>query len=181
MGVLRGLLRSCRPRWIDYWGRLINRPGCRDRRGLEAGGDPHEIGDRLSHQLPHHIRAMQLDGSFLGAELAGDLLVQHSLDHEPEDLALAWRECRESLLQLAPNPPSLTQFGALNQGGSHRAKKLVLIKRLEQEVCSSRLHSDHACFNVSESGHEDYRHGAASPAYRALHVEAIHLRHPDVQ
>src|SRR5439155_24629774 len=67
-------------------------PASPARRGLELLRHPHQFGERPSLHLPHHLAPMHLDGDLAGAELGGDLLVQHARYHQAHDLALARRQ-----------------------------------------------------------------------------------------
>src|SRR5262245_13685708 len=60
---------------------------------------PDQRGHRVGLHLLHDVRAMELDRSLGGRELAGDLLVEQPCDDARKDLALSRRELLVALAQ----------------------------------------------------------------------------------
>src|SRR5262245_7173800 len=60
---------------------------------------PDQRGHRVGLHLLHDVRAMELDRSLGGRELAGDLLVEQPCDDACQDLALSRRELLVALAQ----------------------------------------------------------------------------------
>src|SRR4051812_37917898 len=112
-------------------------------------------------ELPHNVRAMELHCSFLGAEMRGDLFVEQTFHHKPEDLRLARRQRDQPMLQLAANVARLAKLAALNEAGRYSAEKIVFIEWLEQEIRCSTLHACYAALDVGESRHQDDRNRTA--------------------
>ena len=124
---------------------------------------------------------MQLDGSFLGTQLSGDLLVQHSLHNQPENLTLARCEFCQPSLDPGSYASSATRFRALDQGRCHCAQELTFVERLEQKIRRPRLHAENTALDVGESSHQHNGERAPSLVYRALDVEPGEAWHSYVE
>ena len=93
----------------------------RRRTDPELFGKTNEVCKGLGTHLFHHPATVHLDGLFHSPELVGNLLVQHTGDHEPEHLALPWGE------SLQPRPEGFEAETGRGWGrdaiGVHRSAK----------------------------------------------------------
>src|SRR2546425_4009562 len=63
----------------------------------EARGHFHQVGQRASLYLSHHVASVRLHGDFADAKLATDLLVQPTGNDQRHHLSFAGGECRVSV------------------------------------------------------------------------------------
>src|SRR5690349_2790807 len=89
-------------------GGMISR---RRRREPELRGHLHQIGERVSLHLSHHVAAMCFHRDLTDAEHATDLLIQPTRDHKRHDLAFAGGERRVAV-------PEHADFGLVTKRGA---------------------------------------------------------------
>jgi hypothetical protein len=124
---------------------------------------------------------VHLDGLLRRAELGGDLLVAPPRHDKAQHLVLAWRECRIALLKGALTRPVLPGKLVDMQRFGHGRDQLEVLHRLGEQGHGPRLHGAHAHRNVGAARQKDDRKRATRCTHRGLQLEAVDLRHDDVE
>ena len=124
---------------------------------------------------------MHLDGDLAGAELGGDLLVQHARHHQAHDLALARRQQVVPFAQAREILFAFPRDAVEIQGLLDSVQQVLLPEGLRQELHRSRFHRLHAHGNVAMTGEEDDGNMNARLGQVLLYVEPADARKPHVQ
>src|SRR5260370_36514793 len=139
---------------IKWWGKVIARRTCK----AESRGHCHQIGERVSLHLSHHLTSVGLYRDLANVELATDLFIQQAGGYQGHDLPFARSERRVTV----PERPYLrlpTKCGlAALDGVSDCTQQHIVPEWLCQEFDSARLHSLNGHRYVTVTRNEDDRH-----------------------
>lgn len=113
---------------------------------------------------------MELDGTFVNAEISSDLLIEFALEYMPKNLAFAAGQSLEWLAQ-RPQPVTLgTIFGIAGQRSVHRCKQVLFRGILGQEILRAAAHGLHGAGNIPMAGQ---KMGSGLPALWSACCKAI--------
>jgi hypothetical protein len=119
---------------------------------------------------------VNLHGSLVDSEVAGDLLVESALQHQPEDLALARADRLEALANLVLAGALGALAGIARQRPLHRIEQVLLGGALLQEVFGAAAHRLHRRGGVGMAGEEEQRQRGGGPGECGLQVEPADFR-----
>src|SRR6266852_7819758 len=139
----------------------------------ESRGHCHQIGERVSLHLSHHLTSVCLYCDLADVELATDLFIQQAGGYQGHDLPFARRERRVTV----PERPYLrlaTKCGltALD-GASDSTQQHIIAEWLRQEFDSARLHGLDGHRYVTVTRNEDDRHVDPIAGDAFLQIETI--------
>ena len=153
----------------------------------DAFGDPglererERLGEIGDLEPLHHVAAMHLDGAQADAEPGGELLVRFAGEQPLQHLALPRGQLIDPLAchaaALAARLAFLEHVERLVEAGEQR----LLGERLLDEVDRALLHGAHRGRHLAMPGHHDHRPVDAALLELRHHLEAVHLRHADVE
>src|SRR6266478_2618985 len=127
-------------------------------RKAESRGHCHQIGERVSLHLSHHLTSVCLYRDLADVELATDLFIQQAGGYQGHDLPFARREQCVTV----PERPYLrlaTKCGlAALDGVSDGTQQHIIAEWLRQELDSARLHGLDGHRYVTVPRNEDDRH-----------------------
>src|SRR5579864_1956139 len=161
-------LVSKRP-MIKRSGRVRARRTCK----TESCGHCHQIGERVSLHLSHHLTSVCLYRDLADVELATDLFIQQTGNHQRHNLPLTMCERRVTV----PERPYLrlaTKCGlAALDGVSDSTQQHIIAEGLRQELDSACLHGLDGHRYVTVTRNEDDRHVDPIAGDAFLQIEAI--------
>src|SRR5712672_3033428 len=100
---------------------------------------------------------MNLDRDLAGTQFTLDLLVEQAGDHQPHHFTLTRSQCTKSLAQLS-SFASLSPYRAVAlESFLDRIQKIVIAKRLGEELQRAGFHRTHRHRDVAITGDEDDR------------------------
>src|SRR5207253_5797000 len=124
----------------------------------ESRGHCHQIGERVSLHLSHHLTPVCLHCDLADVELATDLFIQQAGGYQRHDLPFARSERRVTV----PEHPYLrlaTKCGlAALDGVSDGTQQHIIAEWLRQELDSARLHGLDGHRYVTVTRNKDDRH-----------------------
>src|SRR3989441_7978204 len=138
--------------------RRSRRVRSRRTRKAESRGHCHQIGERVSLHLSHHLTSVGLYRDLADVELATDLFIQQAGGYQGHDLPFA----RSERLVTVPEGPYLrlaTKCGlAALDGVSDGTQQNVIADWLRQELDSARFHGLDGHWYVTVTRNEDDWH-----------------------
>src|SRR5947207_204404 len=141
------------------------------RCGVEFRGHIHQVRQRASLHLSHHLAPVGFHGDLADAELTGDLFIQPSGDDQCHDLPLAVRE-RRVVVPQRPYLRFMTQcpLAALD-GVADGVQQHVVAEWLGQELHGACLHGLHRHWHVTVARDEDDWHVGPVDGDKLLQIE----------
>src|SRR5712675_3368503 len=142
-------------------------------RKAESRGHCHQIGERVSLHLSHHLTSVCLYCDLADVELATDLFIQQAGGYQRHDLPFARSERRVTV----PERPCLrlaTKRGlAALDGVSDGTQQHIIAEWLRQELDSARLHGLDGHRYVTVTGNKDDGHVDPIAGDAFLQIETI--------
>src|SRR6266481_3279207 len=153
--------------------RRSRRVRSRRTRKAKSRGHCHQIGERVSLHLSHHLTSVGLYRDLADVELATDLFIQQPGGYQRHDLPFA----RSERLVTVPEGPYLrlaTKCGlAALDGVSDGTQQHIVAEWLRQELDSARLHGLDGHRYVTVTRNEDDRHVDPIAGDAFLQIETI--------
>src|SRR6266581_4662405 len=150
-------------------GRVKARRACK----AESHGHCHQISERVSLHLSHHLTSVCLHCNLAYAEFPTDLFIQQTGNHQRHNLPLTMCE----RLVTVPERPCLcftTKCGlAALDGVSDGTQQHIVAEWLRQELDSARFHGLDGHWYVTVTRNEDDRHVDPIAGDAFLQIETI--------
>lgn len=100
----------------------------------EFRGYPHQVGERVSFHLLHHLTSVRLHRGLTDTQLATDLFIQQTRDDQRHDLPFAGSEGRVTVAERLQLRLVTKGKAALVKRLAERAPQHVIIEWLRQEL-----------------------------------------------
>ena len=133
----------------------------------------HETGKRLGPHFSHDLTSMRLHRDLADPELAADLLIQQTGDHQSHDLLFAVTEGPVTVSQLAHLRLLAKRGLATLERSFDSSQQHVVTKRFRQELDGSSLHCLNRRRNIAITGDEDDRHILPIDCDELLQIKTI--------
>src|SRR5262245_43026143 len=147
----------------------------------ECFGHPDQIGHRSRSHFLHKMTAMHLHGDLAEADFGCDLFAHQPARHQSHDFALARGERCEMRLQVRDPILMFTPFLITLDRSRNGIQKILIAKRLGEEIDSAGLHGPHRHGNIAMSRNEHDRNANIRLRQLGLEVETAQSRQPDVE
>src|SRR5215469_10078025 len=150
---------------------------------IENSGDQghaHEIGEARGLRLHHKIGPVGLDRPRADAKIVGNLLVGMPGHQSLEDIALAVRQRRESVLDIAPLRLALLIAIPLIERRPHGREENLVLERLFEKIHGAKSHRLHGERDISMRRDDDHRHRELELSQSSQQVDAAELGHSHV-
>src|SRR5882672_5890898 len=115
------------------------------------------------------------------ADIVGGLLVEATSQDMEHDLTLAGAERAETLPERSQCPVALPPGMVASEAGLDSVKKILIAKRLCEELHRAALHRLHGHRHVSMRCNEDDRHLPVRSSKTALKLKTASPRHSNVE
>ena len=124
---------------------------------------------------------MHFGRDFTHPEFGGNLLVHQSCRDQPDDFLLAGGQGLEAGSQLRDRRFSCSTLAIAFERELNRVEKILIAKRLGQELDGAGFHRAHRHWHVSETGNEDNGDLNVRFGQLGLKIEPTEARQADVE